>query len=87
MKVSWMPGEESSSRVRIGRRRLVTRASPGRGVMRSSQARACSMERNSFRAAALKAQVSQTWVPWVLMIRIAWPRSSRTARPQRAGTA
>src|SRR6266436_4132633 len=48
--------------------------------------RICSTDRNSCRSSALKAQVSTTWVPWVLMILIAWPLFTRTARPLRAGT-
>ncbi len=33
----------------------------------------------------VKAQVSMTWVPWVLMILMVWPARRGVAMPWRAG--
>src|SRR5215468_9292307 len=48
--------------------------------------RICSIDMNSPRSSALKAQVSQTCVPATLTILMAWPLVRRWARPRRAGT-
>src|SRR5437868_473584 len=40
---------------------------------------------NSVMRSATNAQVSTTWLPWVLMILMVCPRTSRVALPRRAG--
>src|SRR6266481_4949906 len=64
-----MPPEVSSTRVRIGRRRFVTSASPIAGMIRPIATRLCSIDMNSLRSAALNAQVSTTCCPLVLATR------------------
>ena len=82
-----MPGEVSSTMVRMGRRWLVTRASPEATITRAKAVRVCSMDMNSPGSEALNAQVSTTCWPWVLMTLTSWPASSRQALPWRAGIA
>src|SRR5258707_430173 len=79
-----MPPDVSSIRVRIGRRRLVTSASPIPGMIRPIATRLCSIDMNSLRSTALKAQVSTTCWPLVLTTRAFWPRRRRSALPWRA---
>src|SRR6266404_2304591 len=45
----------------------------------------CSTERYSLVSRWLSAQVSTTWLPWVLMRRTACPSASGIALPERAG--
>src|SRR6185312_14286821 len=80
-----MPPEVSSVRVRIGRRLLVRRISPGLGTRCRLCARVCSLELNSPRSARLKAHVSTTCSPWVLMTVTVWPADTNAALPRRAG--
>src|SRR5215510_530217 len=80
-----MPGELSSTMVRIGRRLFVYMMSPGFGMMWPICGRVCSIDMNSWRSSALKAQVSTTCVPWVLIILTCWPFVTRAALPRRAG--
>src|SRR5712691_4794289 len=69
----------------IGRRRLVRRISPGRGIRCRLWARVCSFDMNSPRSPRLNAQVSTTCSPWVLMTVTTWPAATIAALPRRAG--
>src|SRR6202790_5329668 len=80
-----MPPEVSSIRVRIGRRLLVRNTSPGLGTRCRLCARVCSFDMNSPRSARLKAQVSTTCSPWVLMTVTICPTATKAALPRRAG--
>src|ERR671919_2672486 len=59
--------------------------SPTRAMIRLRAARECSIDRHSVRSARLKAQVSITCWPWVLMIFTCWPLASTAALPLRTG--
>src|SRR5262245_10395247 len=85
MRVSWAPPDVSSTRVRIGRRRLVRKVSPTAGTSFRNHARLASIAITSGGSAALNAQVSTTWTPWVLTTRTCWPARTRAALPRRAG--
>ena len=85
MSVSWMPGEVSSSRVRMGRRLFVTMLSPTLARNRFVAVRVCSIDMNSVTSAWLKAQVSMTCWPWVLITLSRRPASTKAALPRRAG--
>src|SRR5215813_4475394 len=69
----------------MGRRWFVTRLSPTCTMIRLRAVLVCSMDIHSPRSALLKAQVSTTCCPWVLMILMCWPRLRDTALPRRAG--
>ena len=62
-----MPGDVSTTMVKIGRRRLVTKTSPVATITRAKAVRVCSIDMNSDGSAALNAQVSTTCWPWVLI--------------------
>ena len=47
--------------------------------------RVCSIDISSLKSSALKAQVSTTWLPWVLNTRMNWPFSSFVTLPCLAG--
>ncbi len=85
MRVSWAQAEVSSTSVRIGRRRFVTNESPTAAASFRNLARLASIAIHSVTSSALNAQVSTTWVPWVLTMRIRWPPRTRAATPRRAG--
>ena len=85
MVVSCTPGVVSSVSVSTGRRRLLRSTSPGTGVSLRMLGRVCSIDMNSCRARALKAQKSTTWWPCVLITRMLRPRGTRTATPRPAG--
>src|SRR6476469_9277863 len=76
-----MPGEESVARCKIGRRRLVNRLSPARGVILSRHERVCSIERTSSGSALDRAQVSTTCWPYVFVTVAHVPALSRNALP------
>ena len=59
------------------------KASPVFGIVRRHAVRQCSMDMNSARSSALKAHVSTTCVPWVLMTRSDCPFDRRAALPRR----
>src|SRR5882724_11952271 len=80
-----MLGEVYSTRVRIGGGWFVTILYRTRAIIRLRAARVCSNDRHSVRSARLKAQVSITCWPWVLMIFTCWPFASIVALPFRAG--
>ena len=71
--------------VRIGRRRLVTSASPTAGMIWPMATRLCSIDMNSPRSPALNAQASTTCWPFVLTTLTCWPWRMRAALPRRAG--
>src|SRR6202021_2900044 len=71
--------------VRIGRRLLVGRAAPGFGTKCRVCALVCSFDMNSPRSARLKAQVSTTCSPWVLMTVMTCPAATKAALPLLAG--
>src|SRR5262245_6679840 len=54
-------------------------------MIRLKAVRVCSMDMHSVSTALLKAQVSTTCWPWVLMTLTCWPRLSIMALPCRAG--
>src|SRR5919106_6787829 len=80
-----MPGEVSSTSVRIGRLPLVTRVSPVLGFTLLRRERLCSIDMCSRMAERLKAQVSSTCCPKVLITFIFCLPSTRRALPCRAG--
>src|SRR5450631_4744482 len=80
-----MPPDVSSVNVRIGRRLLVRRTSPGLGTRCRLCARVCSFDMNSPRSARLNAQVSTTCSPWVLMTVTVCPAKTKAALPRLAG--
>lgn len=63
----------------------MTKVSPMAGRILSICARVYSMDILSDKSWELKAQVSTTWEPWVLMRRMLWPFETRAALPSRAG--
>src|SRR3954468_8904858 len=83
--MSWMPGDVSASRVRIGRRRFVTNCWPTRGKSRFTKTRVCSAEWYSERSSAQKAKTSATWPPSGSMTRMRSPADMCRAWPSRAG--
>src|SRR5882762_4667328 len=80
-----MPPDVSSVNVRIGRRLLVRKTSPGLGTRCRLCARVCWFDMNSPRSARLKAQVSTTCSPWVLMTVTICPAETKAALPRLAG--
>src|SRR4029453_3264136 len=85
MRVSWAQPDVSSTRVRMGRRRFVTKESPTAAASFRNHARLASIAIHSVGSAALNAQASTTWVPCVLTMRTCWPAPTRAALPRRAG--
>ena len=69
----------------MGRRWFVRKASPTAARSFKNHARLASMDIHSATSRALKAHVSTTCVPWVLMTLIRWPAATRAAAPRRAG--
>src|SRR6266436_2361880 len=59
--------------------------SPGLGTRCRLCARVCSFDMNSPMSARLKAQVSTTCSPWVLMTVTVCPAATKAALPRRAG--
>src|ERR1700710_39028 len=80
-----MPPDVSSVSVKIGRRLLVRKTSPGFGTRCRLCARVCSFDINSPKSPRLKAQVSTTCSPWVLMTVMICPADTKAALPRRAG--
>src|SRR5260370_41461015 len=70
---------------RIGRRLLVRKSAPGLGTRCRLCARVCWFDLNSARSARLKAQVSTTCSPWVLMTVTICPAETKAALPRLAG--
>src|SRR5438094_3202352 len=85
MSVSWTQFEVSSTRVRIGRRWLVTNVSPTAAASFMNEARLASIDIHSVRSWALNAQASTTCVPCVLTTLMCWPALACAALPPRAG--
>src|SRR5882724_2319604 len=85
MSVSWAQPDVSSTRVRMGRRRFVTKESPTAAASFRNHARLASIAIHSVGSAALNAQASTTWVPCVLTMRTCWPARTPAAIPRRAG--
>src|SRR5579883_1286076 len=83
--MSWMPPESSSVKVRIGRRRFESIWSPTAGITLRRCERVCSIDMNSVNSARLKAQVSTTCWPCVLMTLTRCPALTKAALPLRAG--
>src|ERR671918_30358 len=84
--MSCTPGESSASNQRIGRRRLVTKASPTRGNSRFTQILVCSALAYSPTSPATNANRSATWPPSTSTTRKLPPVGTWTARASRAGT-
>src|SRR4029450_11020275 len=78
----WAPPEVSSTRVRIGRRWVVRKASPTAARSFKNHARLASIDIHSATSRPLKAHVSTTCVPWGLMTLIRWPAVTRAAGPR-----
>src|SRR5439155_11619447 len=83
MSVSWTQFEVSSTRVRIGRRWLVTNVSPTAAASFMNEARLASIDIHSVRSRALNAQASTTCVPCVLTTLMCWPALAARHREHR----